>query len=56
MQIPPAGGSSFSMVLKMVVAGVMGYPAKNRHPAANAPRAMASFPSIKQNAIIGFSA
>jgi len=35
------------MVLKMVVAGVIGYPAKKLHPAANAPLAIASFPSRK---------
>jgi hypothetical protein len=34
-------------VLKMVVAGVIGYPAKKRHPEAIAPHATASFPSIK---------
>jgi hypothetical protein len=47
MQIPPAGGRSFNMVLKMVVAGVMGYPAKKLHPAITAALAIASFPSIK---------
>jgi hypothetical protein len=31
----------------MVVAGVIGYPAKKRHPAATAPRATASLPSNK---------
>jgi hypothetical protein len=37
MQMPPLGGSSLSMVLKIVVAGVMGYPAKKRQPAVTAP-------------------
>jgi hypothetical protein len=46
-QTPPRGGSSESMVFSMVVAGVIGYPAKKRHPAATAPRATASFPSSK---------
>jgi hypothetical protein len=31
----------------MVDAGVIGYPAKKRHPAATAPRATASLPSNK---------
>jgi hypothetical protein len=35
------------MVFNMVVAGVIGYPAKKRHPAATAPRATASLPSSK---------
>ena len=33
------------MVFNMVVAGVMGYPAKNWQPARYAPQATASFPS-----------
>jgi hypothetical protein len=41
------------MALNTVVAGVIGYPAKKRHPAAMAPRAMASFPSIKHSGILG---
>jgi hypothetical protein len=40
------------MVLNMVVAGVMGYPAKKRHPEATAPHAIASFPSMRQNPIL----
>jgi hypothetical protein len=40
------------MVLNMVVAGVMGYPAKKRHPETTAPQAIASFPSIRQNPIL----
>jgi len=39
------------MVLKIVVAGVIGYPAKNRHPEFTAPQAIASLPSIKDNGI-----
>jgi hypothetical protein len=35
------------MALSMVDAGVIGYPAKKRHPAATAPRATASLPSNK---------
>jgi hypothetical protein len=35
----------------MVVAGVMGYPAKNLHPPARAPYATASLPSINDDAI-----
>jgi hypothetical protein len=49
--MPPMGGKSLSMALNMVVAGVMGYPAKKRHPAATAPQAIASFPSMRQNPI-----
>jgi hypothetical protein len=39
------------MLAKTVVAGVMGYPAKKEQPAAMAPLAIASFPSIKDKAI-----
>jgi hypothetical protein len=39
------------MLAKTVVAGVMGYPAKKEQPAAMAPLATASFPSIKDKAI-----
>jgi hypothetical protein len=49
--MPPVGGSSWSMVFNMVVAGVMGYPAKKRQPAAIAPRATASLPSMNDSAI-----
>jgi hypothetical protein len=36
----------------MVVAGVIGYPAKKRQPAATAPRAIASLPSNRLNGIV----
>jgi hypothetical protein len=39
------------MVLYTVVAGVMGYPAKKRHPEWIAPQAIASFPSKREEAI-----
>jgi hypothetical protein len=51
MQMPPAGGMILSRVLKMVVAGVIGYPAKKRHPEAIAPQATASLPSIRHEDI-----
>jgi hypothetical protein len=35
----------------MVVAGVIGYPAKKLHPAAAAPQPMASLPSKSEYAI-----
>jgi hypothetical protein len=50
--MPPKGGNSFSRVLNIVVAGVIGYPAKKRHPEATAPQAIASLPSIRQKAIV----
>jgi hypothetical protein len=50
--MPPKGGKSLSMVLNMVVAGVMGYPAKKRHPETTAPQAIASFPSMRQYPIL----
>jgi hypothetical protein len=36
----------------MVVAGVMGYPAKNRHPALRAPQAIASLPSNNEKGML----
>jgi hypothetical protein len=49
--IPPSGGKRSIMFVKIVVAGVIGYPAKKRHPDAIAPRTIASFPSIRQRGI-----
>jgi hypothetical protein len=49
--MPPEGGIIRSRVLKMVVAGVIGYPAKKPHPEAIAPHATASFPSIRLKGI-----
>jgi hypothetical protein len=49
--IPPTGGRSLSRVFKIVVAGVMGYPAKNRHPAVSAPQPIASLPAKRLKAI-----
>jgi hypothetical protein len=37
------------MLLKIVEAGVIGYPAKKLHPALMAALAMASFPSMNSN-------
>jgi hypothetical protein len=51
MQIPPEGGSSFNMVFKMLVAGVIGYPAKKLQPASHAALAITSFPSRKDIAM-----
>jgi hypothetical protein len=49
--MPPAEGIILSRELKIVVAGVIGYPAKNLHPEAIAPHATASFPSINDKGI-----
>ena len=37
------------MISEISVAGVMGYPAKKRHPAINAPSTTASFPCIRNS-------
>jgi hypothetical protein len=47
MAIPPTCGSLFDRCSAISLDGVIGYPAKNRQPAAIAPSAHASFPCQK---------
>jgi hypothetical protein len=47
MAIPPTCGSLFERCSAISLAGVIGYPAKNRHPAASAASAHASLPCQK---------
>ena len=47
MAIPPVCGSLFARCSAISVAGVIGYPAKNLHPAVMAASAHAWFPCIK---------
>jgi hypothetical protein len=47
MAIPPICGSLFERCSASSLAGVIGYPAKNRHPAAKDASAQASFPCQK---------
>jgi len=47
MVIPPTCGSLFERYSAISLAGVIGYPAKNRHPVARAASAHASFPCQK---------
>jgi hypothetical protein len=47
MAIPPTCGSLFERYSAISLAGVIGYPAKNRHPAASAASAHASLPCQK---------
>jgi hypothetical protein len=54
MAIPPAFGSIFDNSSAISLEGVIGYPAKNRHPAANAASAHASFPCQKKVSLSGF--
>jgi hypothetical protein len=51
MKTPPTLGNSWASTSAISVDGVIGYPAKKRHPAARAPRAQASFPWSKALAI-----
>src|SRR5512141_871286 len=46
MKVPSTWGSRTESCSAISEAGVIGYPAKNRHPAAMAPSAQASFPCI----------
>ncbi len=46
MNTPRSGGSSRAIHSMISVAGVIGYPAKKRHPACIAPSAHASLPWI----------
>ena len=48
MAIPPVWGSLFARCSAISVAGVIGYPAKNLHPAAMAASAQAWFPCQKR--------
>jgi len=47
MAIPPVCGSLFARCSAISVAGVIGYPAKNLHPAVMAASAHAWFPCMK---------
>jgi hypothetical protein len=47
MAIPPTCGSFFERYSAISLAGVIGYPAKNRHPVASAASAHASLPCQK---------
>jgi hypothetical protein len=47
MAIPPTCGSFFDRISAISLAGVIGYPAKNLHPAVNAASAQASLPCQK---------
>jgi hypothetical protein len=47
MAIPPAIGNFFAKYSAISLAGVIGYPAKNLHPATIAASAHASFPCQK---------
>ena len=42
--VPPTLGRRDAILSAISVDGVMGYPAKNLHPAASAPSAQAVFP------------
>jgi hypothetical protein len=44
MKTPSTAGSLYDITSLISVAGVMGYPAKKRQPAASAPSTMASLP------------
>jgi len=44
IKTPPTAGSLYDITSLISVAGVIGYPAKNRQPAASAPSTMASLP------------
>jgi hypothetical protein len=48
MASPPIFGSFFARCSAISLAGVIGYPAKNRHPATIAASAHASFPCQKR--------
>ena len=51
MHIPCTWGSRLASRSAISVAGVMGYPAKKRQPAAMAPSAQASSPLIKNSPV-----
>src|SRR3990170_5528756 len=46
MAMPPTLGSSRIIAMRIDEAGVIGYPAKNVHPASSAPRTIAVDPSM----------
>jgi hypothetical protein len=54
MAIPSTFGSFFAKCSAISLAGVIGYPAKNRHPATIAASAHASFPCQKRVFLSGF--
>jgi len=47
INMPPTSGNLLEMCSAISLAGVIGYPAKNRQPAAIAPSAIAMFPYQK---------
>ena len=52
MHTPPAAGSLAAMFSSSSVNGSIGYPVKNRHPAAIAASAIASLPCIKRRVMV----